>query len=85
MAGDWRDSVAVPATDLPAAVVRKLRLTHAPALLFMPDWPRQSWHQASLDLGTKMHRLPLPPADVWMRTHRRNPEWRLLMLEINLL
>jgi hypothetical protein len=30
----------------------------------MPDWPRQSWHQAALDLSANMHRLPLSPADV---------------------
>jgi hypothetical protein len=73
-----------PLTDLLAAVVRKWRLTRAPALLLMPDWPRQSWHQAALDLSTKMHRLPLPPADAWTGTRRLNSAWCLLMLEINL-
>jgi hypothetical protein len=40
-----------PPTDLLAAVVRKLRLTRAPVLLLMPDWPRQSWHQKMLEIN----------------------------------
>jgi hypothetical protein len=89
LASAWRATdetrLLCPPTDLQAAVVPKLKLTRAPAFLLMPDWPRQSWHQAALDLSTKMHRLPLPPADVWTGTRRLNPAWRLLMLDINLL
>jgi hypothetical protein len=73
-----------PPTDLLVAVVRKLRFTRAPALFLMPEWPRQSWYQAALDLSIKTHRFPLVPVDVWSGTHRLNPSWRLLMLEINL-
>jgi hypothetical protein len=68
LASAWRATdetqFLCPPTDLLAAVVRKLRLTRVPALLLMPDWPRQSWHQAALDLSANMHRLPLSPADV---------------------
>jgi hypothetical protein len=34
--------------DLIEAVVRKLRLTGAPAVLLVPDWPRQSWYRPAL-------------------------------------
>jgi hypothetical protein len=89
LASAWRATdetrLLCPPTDLLAAVVRKLRLTRTPDLLLMPDWPRQSRNQAALDLSTKMHRLPLPPADVWTGIRRLNPAWRLLILEINLL
>jgi hypothetical protein len=88
LAAAWRATdetrLLCPPTDLLAAVVRNLRLTRAPAILLMPDWPRQSWYQATRDLSTRTHRLPLAPADIWTGTHRLNSSWRLLMLEINL-
>jgi hypothetical protein len=70
--------------ELMAAVIRKLRISKAPALLLMPDWPRQAWYQPVIDMGTKVHRLPLPPEEVWTGTRRLNPPWRLLLLEVNL-
>jgi hypothetical protein len=88
LASAWRATDGTrflcPPINLLAAAVRKLRVTCAPALLLMSDWPRQSWHQAARDLSTKMHRLPIPLADVLTGTRRLNPAWRLLMLEINL-
>jgi hypothetical protein len=33
-----------PPVELMAAVVRKLRISKAPALLLMPDCPRQAWY-----------------------------------------
>jgi hypothetical protein len=41
-----------PPTDLIGAVARKLRLTGAPAVLLVPDWPRQSWYRPALDIRT---------------------------------
>jgi hypothetical protein len=50
-----------------------------------PDWPRQAWHQPAMDMTTKVHRLPLPPEEVWTGKRRLNPSWRLLLIEVNLL
>jgi Reverse transcriptase (RNA-dependent DNA polymerase) len=74
-----------PPVELMAAVVRKLRISKAPALLLMPDWPRQAWYQPAIDMSTKVHRLPLPPEEIWTGTRRLNPSWRLLLLDVNLL
>jgi hypothetical protein len=72
-----------PPVELMAAVVRKLRISKAPALLLMPDWPRQSWYQPAMYMSIKVLRLPLPPEEVWTGTRRLNPSWRLLLLEVN--
>jgi hypothetical protein len=73
-----------PPAELMATVVRKLRISKAPALLLMPDCLRQSWHQPAMDMSTKVHRLPLPPEEVWTGTRRLNPFWRPLLFEVNL-
>jgi hypothetical protein len=73
-----------PPVELMAAVVRKLRISKAPALLLMPDWPRQAWYQPALDMSTIVHLLPLAPKEVWTETRRLNPSWRLLLIEVNL-
>jgi hypothetical protein len=73
-----------PPVELMAAVVRKLQVFKAPALLVMPDWPRQAWYQPVIDMSTKVHRLPLHPEEVWTGTRRLNPSWRLQLLEVNL-
>jgi hypothetical protein len=67
-----------------AAVMRKLRISKAPALLLMPDWPRQEWYQPAMDMSIKVHRLPLLPEEVWTGIRRLNTSWRLLLLEVNL-
>ena len=46
-----------PPVDLIGAVVSKLRTTQAPEILLIPDWPRQSWHQAALQLASRGERL----------------------------
>jgi hypothetical protein len=66
------------------AVVRKLRISKAPALLLMPEWPRQAWYQPEMDMSTKVNRLPLPPEEVWTGTRRLISSWLLLLLEVNL-
>jgi hypothetical protein len=73
-----------PPVELMAEVVRKLRISKAPALLLMPDWPRQAWYQPVMDMSTKVHRLPLPLKEVWTGTRRLNLTWRLLLIEVNL-
>jgi hypothetical protein len=73
-----------PPVELMAAVVRKQRISKAHTLLLMPDWPRQAWYQPAMDMSTKMHRLPLPPDEVWTGTRRLKTSWRLLLLEVNL-
>jgi hypothetical protein len=73
-----------PPVELMAAVIRELRISKAPALLLMPDWPRQAWYQPAIDMITKVHRLPLAPEEVWTETRRLNPSWRLLLLAVNL-
>jgi hypothetical protein len=59
--------------ELMAAVVRKIRMSKAPALLLMLDWPRQAWYQAVMEMSTKEHRLPLLPDDVWTGKRRLHP------------
>jgi hypothetical protein len=73
-----------PPVELMAAVVRKIRISKAPALLLTPDWPRQAWYQPAIDMSTNVHRLPLAPEEVWTGTRRLNPSWRLLIIEMNL-
>jgi hypothetical protein len=50
-----------PPVELMAAVVRKLRISKASALLLMSDRPRQAWYQPAMDMSTKMLRLPPSP------------------------
>jgi hypothetical protein len=86
LAADWLKSemrLLCPPTDLIGAVVRKLRLKGAPAVLLVPDWPRQSWYRPALDISTTLCPLPLPTEEVWAGTHRLNAAWRLLLFEIN--
>jgi hypothetical protein len=73
-----------PPVELMKAVVRKLRISKAPALLLMPNWPRQAWYQPPMDMITKVHRRPLPPEEVWAGTRRLDPSWSLLLIEVNL-
>jgi hypothetical protein len=67
LAADWLKSemrlLCLP-TDLIGAVVRKLRLTGAPAVLLAPDWPRQSLYRPALDISTTVCPLPLLPEEV---------------------
>jgi hypothetical protein len=67
-----------------AAVVRKIRISKAPALLLMPDWPRQSWYQPAMDITTKVRCLPLAPEEVWTETRPLNPSWFVQLPEVNL-
>jgi hypothetical protein len=76
--------VLCPPIDLIAAVVRKLRETQAPAVLLIPDWPQQQWHRPAVEMAQTRMVLPLPPEHVWQAARRLNPQWRLLLLEVNL-
>jgi hypothetical protein len=67
-----------------ATLVRNLRIYKAPALLLMPDWPRQAWYQPAMDMSTKVHRLPLPREELLIGTRRLNLSWCLLLFEVNL-
>lgn len=73
-----------PPVDLICAVVSKLRTTQAPAMFLIPDWPRQPWHQAALQLSSRIEGLEQPPQEVWVAQQTLNPSWRLLMLEMTL-
>lgn len=73
-----------PPVDLIGATVRKLRNTQAPAILLIPDWPRQGWHREAIQLASRWNRLPHPAQEAWAGHRRINPKWSLLMLEVNL-
>ena len=84
---DWdKEQVRLlcPPVDLIGATVQKLVKSKAPAILLIPDWPRQPWHQAALRLAGRVERLALPPEEVWAAQRSLNPAWRLLQLEVNL-
>ena len=73
-----------PPPDLIQPCLDKLRMTRAPAVMLIPDWPRQPWHAPATRMATVAERLPLPAGRVWTSTRRINPAWKLLMLHINL-
>lgn len=82
----WDDGMVrllCPPVDLIMATVNKLARSKAPAILLIPDWPRQAWHQAAKHLSKRWRRLPHAPEEVWEAQRRLNPSWRLLELEIN--
>ncbi len=83
----WDDGMArllCPPVDLIMATVNKLARSKAPAILLIPDWPRQAWHAAAIRLARRWKRLPHDPTEVWEAQRRLNPAWRLLELEIDL-
>lgn len=83
----WDDGMVrllCPPVDLIMATVNKLARTGAPAILLIPDWHRQAWHQAAIRLARRCTWLPHYPEEVWEAQRRLNPSWRLLELEINL-
>ena len=47
------------------ATVRKFRLTKAPTVLLIMDWPRQTWNAAALHLATRSGRLLVPLKATW--------------------
>jgi hypothetical protein len=87
LAGPWTKGetrLLCPPMDLVGAVVRKLRITKAPAVLLVPDWPAQQWYREAIALSKTITRLPQLPEDTWDAGRKKNPKWRLMMLEINL-
>lgn len=69
-----------PPIDMMAFVVRKLsilsfysRMTRAPVILPMPNWPRQERNRDTLDLATKVHRLPTLPERIGRPLERGTP------------
>lgn len=84
---DWsKDEVMLlcPPVDLIGAVVSKLRHTQAPAMLLIPDWPRQPWHQAVMHMANRVEKLDQAPTEIWAAQRTLNPSWRLLMAEVNM-
>jgi Reverse transcriptase (RNA-dependent DNA polymerase) len=73
-----------PPLDLVGAVVRKLRMTQAPAVLLVPDWPAQQWYREAITMATTITKLPLSPEEIWEAGRTLNPKWGLLMLEVNM-
>ena len=47
--------------DLIRATVMKLAQTKAPAILIIPDWPRQQWHSAAIHLYRDTNVYPTHP------------------------
>jgi Reverse transcriptase (RNA-dependent DNA polymerase) len=87
LGADWdreQTRLLCPPVDLIGAVVRKLRLTKAPAMLLIPNWPLQPWYQPAIDLAGAVTKLPAPPEETWEAKRTMNPAWRLLLLEVNL-
>jgi hypothetical protein len=76
--------VLCPPVDLIGPVVRKLQETRAPAVLLIPDWPKQPWHRPALAISRRWETLPLPPEKIWEGARTLNPRWRLLILEANM-
>lgn len=73
-----------PPVDLIGPTLHKLRTSGAPALLMIPDWPRQPWYHEALHLGMLRDRVDASPSDVWSAARKLNPAWRLLLVEVNL-
>lgn len=44
--------------DFIAATVHKQRVTKSPAILLIPDWPRQAWHAAALQNAQRVEVSP---------------------------
>lgn len=76
--------VLCPPPDLILPLVIKLQATRAPALLLLPDWPRQPWQAPAVRLVSQIDRLSHPPTEVWVQNKRLNAHWRLLKLSINI-
>ena len=64
--------------------MQKIRESGAPAVLLIPDWPRQPWHEAALQLAQTVKLLEAPPEQIWVGHRYLNPRWRLMMLECNM-
>lgn len=71
-----------PPVDLITPVLVKLRQTRAPAILLIPDWPRQPWHQAAVQMANKATKLPAVGEQAFSGRRSINPKWRWLQLEI---
>lgn len=87
LAADWetdRMRLLCPPLDLVGTTVRKIRRTGAPAVLLVPNWPRQPWYQEAVSLAHRIRHCPLPPEEVWQAARKMNPSWRLMLLEFNL-
>jgi hypothetical protein len=80
------DPVRLICPPVPAisVVLAKLQQTCARAVLLVPDWPRQPWHATALAMSSRTTLLPEPPEQAWRSTNTLNPQWRLLMVELNL-
>ena len=84
---DWNTEevrLLCPPVDLIPATVNKLSWTRAPAILLIPDWPRQAWHAAAVRLASTTRRLPAPPEEAWTAQRVLNLKWRLLELQVNM-
>lgn len=67
--------VLFPPPDLAMATVRRLRLSHAPAVLLLPDWPQQAWFQEALQLSTASYRAAGTGSAVLTGHRVINPGW----------
>lgn len=86
LASEWNRQemrLLCPPIDLISATLHKLEETRAPAVLVIPDWPRQAWHGRALGMASRVQRLPQPAKAVWVGRRRVNAAWKALMLEVN--
>ena len=71
-----------PPVDLITVTLQKLEVSRAPAMLLIPDWPRQGWYWRECRIASKV--TPLDQAAPDMEAYRQvNRKWRLLLLEVN--
>ena len=73
-----------PPIDLIGPTVHKLQQTKTPAVLLVPDWPRQPWYNPTIRMASKVQQLPCHASEVWVGHRSLNPRWKLLYLELNL-
>lgn len=67
--------VLYPPPDLALATVRRLRLTKVPAVLLLPDWPRQAWWQEAANLCSTSYRAELTGSAAFTGHRTVNPAW----------
>lgn len=73
-----------PPPDLIVPTLIKLRQSRAPAVLLLPNWPRQPWFQAAMHMAKRVEYLPQTGTDAFEPHHRVNPKWGLVLPEVNL-
>lgn len=82
--GPATSSIALPTSEPDKNDADKLQETLPPAILVIPDWPRQIRHQTAFHMSGRVEVVEASAKEEWTARRRLNPKWRLLLLEINL-